>query len=96
MAGSQITPHGARLDQIISGLSDDFVRTPPQEGEITRAPGKDGDPCFVLIHVGDTIDELGPCPYMLRGAALPQKGNRCLLVTSDFGQPWIVAWWPYA
>ncbi len=96
MTGSGITPNGARLDQIFGGLRQDFVRTPPQEGEISKAPAKDGDPCFVQIHVGDTVDELGPCPYMLRGTALPKKGERCLLLTSNFGQPWIAAFWPYA
>lgn len=96
MPGSQITPHGGRIDQILSGMGMDFVQEFPKEGEIAVAPAKDGDPCFAKIHVGDTVDEVGPCPYPMRDAVLPKTGDRCLLVYSNFGQPWIVAWWPYA
>jgi hypothetical protein len=34
----------------------------------------------------------GPCPFMPRGMALPQQGDRCLLALDDDGSPWIVAW----
>lgn len=34
----------------------------------------------------------GPCPFMPRGAALPQKGDRCLVAIDDDGSRWIAAW----
>jgi hypothetical protein len=94
---SRVRPNGTRIDQILTGMGEDFLQEPPKEGIIeSPAPSADGDPCFVQVHVGDTVDVIGPCPYPLRGGNLPKAGDRCMLVTSELGQPWIVGFWPHA
>jgi hypothetical protein len=34
----------------------------------------------------------GPCPFMPRGSAVPQKGDQALLAFDDEGEPWIIGW----
>lgn len=34
------------------------------------------------------------CPWMPRGEQLPAKGDAALVVESDAGELWVVAWWP--
>lgn len=48
-----------------------------------------------LSDFDDGRQVFGPCPWMPRGELLPSRGDRALVVFSDDGDPWIVAWTPY-
>lgn len=69
------------------------------EGEIAvDATGMD-DQVEVIVPAFDKQLKWGPCPWMPRESAIPQKGDRCVVGLAEtpgsgMPAPWILAWWP--
>jgi hypothetical protein len=81
------------LDRLL--VSDDFRRPAAFEGTVARDVADEGDLMMVTLRDFDEGRQLfGPCPWMPRNADLPLRGDRCLIVFSDWGDPWVVAWLP--
>ena len=68
------------------------------EAVIASTPGDAEELVSVTV---DGIDEgehvFDEAPWTPRGGAvqeIPEVGNRALVVFSDDGRPWVIAWWP--
>jgi hypothetical protein len=48
----------------------------------------------VLDDFDDGRQVFGPCAWMPRGDVMPTRGDPCLVVFSDYGDPWVIAWTP--
>lgn len=62
------------------------------EGVFAADIANAADPAWVVIPAFSTEHREGPCPWMPRGAVLPQAGDPCLVAVMP--APWVVAWHP--
>lgn len=74
-------------------LGGDPQAPPAFEGRISNP-----DPQALTVTIDGFDDDLqqrhewGPCVLMPRGHHTPARGDRCLVIMSDTGSPWVVAW----
>ena len=78
---------------------DDFLDAAPSaaaadlaEGVFAEDVAGASDPAWVVIPEFSAELREGPCPWMPRGAVLPQAGDPCLVALMP--APWVIAWHP--
>lgn len=68
------------------------------EARIASTPAGTGELVSVTVDgIDDGEHEFDGAPWTPRGGASqewPEEGNRALVMFSDDGSPWVVAWWP--
>lgn len=69
-------------------------RTPAQllTATIRSTPESLTDPVYVSIDAQSRTTRRGPCPWMPRGAARPQAGDRAWVQADNTGQLIVIAW----
>ena len=65
-------------------------------GVVVEPPAKLGDPFTVLVPDFDDLHVFQIRRWEYRGATLPAKDDKCLVVVDDEAEPWVAAWWPAA
>ena len=64
-------------------------------GKIAENAESADDRIYVIIPGADGSQHRhGPCGFDPRGVQLPEKGDDCLIVFDEDGDPWIVSWTP--
>ncbi|WP_217913242.1 hypothetical protein [Miltoncostaea marina] len=64
----------------------------PMEATVLAAPA--APDALLRVEVDAQAGIARECPWMARGAALPAPGDAALVVESDAGELWVIAWWP--
>lgn len=64
------------------------------EGRIVTPPTDPADGMEVILPGYDPDTAYGPCPWVPRPDAEPQRGMKCLVGVSDEKDFWVVQWWP--
>jgi len=69
----------------------------PHAGIIITSPATLSEKVWVVLPTYDSQYKWGPCAWMPRGStlALPQAGDRCLVIFDETKTPWVTAWWPF-
>jgi hypothetical protein len=62
------------------------------DATVLQAPASPGE--FLRVEVDSQPGRARECPWPPRGDALPAPGDAALVVESDAGELWCVAWWP--
>lgn len=79
---------------MISDVARRRARTPlaPMDATVLQAPGSADE--MLRVEVDAQPGYARECPWMPRGETLPAKGDAALVVESDAGELWVIAWWP--
>lgn len=80
----------------------DDIQVPPSNaldglwsGEIATTAQDADDTVEVRIRAFDDRYRFGPCKWMGRGGALPERGNECLVMFDERQRPFVVSFWPF-
>lgn len=87
----------------MSTLHDDVVRSRVRAehqvwaGRIASAPADQSVKVQVVIPGLSPELRIGPCRWMPRGSVItmPARGDDCLVVFDNNGEPWVICWWPF-
>lgn len=61
---------------------------------VAAAPDSTEDYMEVIVEQFSRHTRWRKCRWMPRPDVSPSRGDHALLVLSDEGDPWVVAWWP--
>lgn len=78
--------------QIADMLPVERLRPGGYRGTVVKAPEASDDGILVLIEAFDAPRSFGPAPWVAHLNAVPERGDECLVVVDDEGEPWVMVW----
>lgn len=80
------------LDALIQSTANSAGSLTAAEGVVLNTPTSYAEPIFVTIPAFSPDHSFGPCSWQPRGNALPQQGDRCIVVFDEAREPWVPLW----